>query len=422
MVGLPAVYRMRRFAREGGQQGYALLAALLIIAIALLSSATLVAAVLSATAITADDAASVRATDAADAGVADALDRLRWGRLSLDSAARAATLGPVTFAGGSYTVTVAAMPAGSSGALLDSASPIDPDDPAVGAFSIDAHGVWGRARTELHVVALATPDGLPRGVVASDGVTLAAPTVLRSCGLYSGGDVSGREWLTVGAALGAPPASGGASLNVSDLAYGRLFPLTGVHADGHILVDGVDEHLGPDAPAADSDVDSGTTPPADLLAAPTAAVIGELAAHASPAIAAQGPFGLDLALLDQAVPPALGEPWAPAGGRVYVVAPSGGALNVFGSRNSAPQACPATVVVVGDCEVCAGPSGQGAAALNGALVVTGTLTVDAPFSLDGSLYAGRLVVRAPLTVSFAAASGPSAAPGTTNVRAASLRQ
>ena len=192
---------------------------------------------------------------------------------------------------------------------------------------------------------------------------------------------------------------------------------------GHILVDGVDEHLGPDAPATDSDVDSGTTPPADLLAAPTAAVIGELAAHASPAIAAQGPFGLDLALLDQAAPAALAEPWAPAGGRVYVVvAPTGGALNVFGSRDSAPRACPATVVVVGDCEVCAGPGGQGAAALNGALVVTGTLTVDAPFSLDGSLYAGRLVVRAPLTVNFAAASGPSAAPGTTNVRVASLRQ
>lgn len=412
---------MRRVAREGGEQGYALLAALLIIAIALLSSATLVAAVLSATAIATDDAASVRATDVADAGVADTLERLRWGWLSLNPGAPAATLGPVPFADGSYVVTIERLPSGSAGALLDNASPIDPDDPAVGACRIEARGVWGQARTELHVVALATPDGLPRGLVVGGTATLEAPTVLQSCGLYAGGDVSGREWLTVGAGPGAPPASGSAD-GISDLAYGRLFPLAGVHADGRILVHGIDEHLSHDAPAADTDVDSGTVPPADLVAAPTAAVIGELAAHASPAIAAQGPFGLDLELLDQAAPAALGGPWLPAGGRVYVVAPTGGELNVFGARESAPQACPATVVVVGDCTVCAGPAGQTGAALNGALVVTGALTVDAPLRLDGSLYAGRLVVRAPLTVHFAAASGPSAAPGTTNVRIASLRR
>ena len=411
---------MRGLSREGGEQGYALLAALLVVAIALLSSATFVAAVLSTTAIATDDAASVRATDAADAGVADALDRLRWGRVSLDSASPAATLGPVSFAGGSYTVVIEALPTASASAILDSASPIGPDDPAVRAFDIAARGVWGRARTELHVVALATPDGLPRGVVVNGTVDLAAPTLLQSCGLYAGGDVSGRQWLTVGAAPGASPAPGGSS-SISDLAYGRLFPLAGVHAGGHILVDGADEHLGNDAPAADTDADAGTVPPANLVAAPTAAVIGELAAHASPTIAAQGPFGLDLALLDQTAPAALGEPWAPAGGRVYVVAPTGAALDLFGARQSAPQACPATVVVLGDCEIWAGPGGQ-AAALNGALVVTGALTVDAPFRLDGSLYAGRLVVRAPLTVCFATGSGPSAAPGTTNLRVASLRQ
>ena len=66
---------------RGGEQGFALLAALLIATIALLATATLVAAALSSASISSDDAASTRAADAADAGVADALERLRWGWL-----------------------------------------------------------------------------------------------------------------------------------------------------------------------------------------------------------------------------------------------------------------------------------------------------------------------------------------------------
>jgi hypothetical protein len=60
--------------------------------------------------------------------------------------------------------------------------------------------------------------------------------------------------------------------------------------------------------------------------------------------------------------------------------------------------------------------------LGGALIVTGTLTVDAPLCVEGSLYARRLIVHAPLTVSFSAASGSAAAPGSANVRAASWRE
>jgi len=84
---------------------------LLIAALALLATATLVAAALSTTAISTDDAASARAADVADAGVADALDRLRWGWLRLDPSSWPADLGPIEFAGGSYSVTVAALSA-----------------------------------------------------------------------------------------------------------------------------------------------------------------------------------------------------------------------------------------------------------------------------------------------------------------------
>jgi hypothetical protein len=287
------------------------------------------------------------------------------------------------------------------------------------ACSIDARGVWGQARRAVHVVALATPDGLPRGLVVGDDAALEAPTVLQGCGLYAGGDVNGREWLTVVAPPAAQPAAG---TGAPDLAYGGLYPLAGAHADGQIFAGGVDEHAGDGAPAVDSDVDSGTAPPDGLVAAPTAAVIGELVAHASQAIAAQGPFGLDLALLDQAAPAAIGEPWLPAGGRIYVVAAADEALNLFGTREAGPQTCPATLLVLGDCVACAGPGGHDPATLGGALIVTGTLTVDAPLCLDGSLYARRLVVHAPLTVRFAAARGSSSPPGATNIRIASWRQ
>ena len=407
---------LKRRALAGGEQGFALLAALLIAAIALLSTATLVAAALSSSAISSDDAAAARAADAADAGVADALDRLRWGWLHLDRSSLPAALGPVEFGGGSYSVTLAALSGADLAPRLDPASPVSPADPAVAACRIDATGVWGPARRVVHVVVLSTPDGLPRGLVVGADAVLAAPTLLHDCGLYAGGDVSGREWVTLAA---TPPA---AAEPVADLAYGGLYPQAGVHADGRILSRGVEEHSGGGAPAADSDADSGLAPPADLVAAPGPAVVGALAAHASDPLAALGPSGLDLALLERAAPAALGAPLLPAGGRVYVVGAADAGLGLFGNRPPAPLSCPATVVVLGDCVATGGPDGSTPPVLGGDLVVTGTLTVDAPLSIEGSLYAGRLVVRAPLTVSFSDAAGPSAPPGSANVRGASWRE
>ena len=425
MAGLSAVADVRRGARAGGQPGYALQAALLIAAIALLATAALVAAALSTTAISTDDSASARAADAADAGVADALERLRWGWVAFAPASLPVGLGPVGFAGGSYSVTVAALSAADLPPRLDPSSPVSPDDPAVVACRIDSTGVWGQARRVVHVVVLSTPDGLPRGLVVGGDATLAAPTLLRGCGLCAGGDVSGREWLTLAApAAAAPPVPSASAIEqYPDLAYGGLYPAAGVHAVGRIFARGVEEHAaGGGAPPADSDADSGVAPPADLVAAPGPAIVGELAARASDPVAALGPFGLDLALLERAGPPALGSPSLPAGGRVYVVDAAGAALGLFGSRPPAPQSCPATVVVLGDCVAAGGPDGSAPAALNGALIVTGTLTVDAPLCVEGSLFAGRLVVRAALTVSFSAVSGPSAPPGAANLHSASRRQ
>ena len=150
---------------------------------------------------------------------------------------------------------------------------------------------------------LSTPDGLPRGLVVGADASFMGPASLRGCGLYSGGDVRGRQWVTLTAPTPAPSAAA-----TSDLAYGGLYSQAGVHAAGRIFSDGVEEHAGADAPAADSDADSGVAPPADLVAAPRLVVVGDLAAHASEPFAALGPSGLDLALLDHAGPSAVGGP------------------------------------------------------------------------------------------------------------------
>jgi hypothetical protein len=194
-----------------------------------------------------------------------------------------------------------------------------------------------------------------------------------------------------------------------------------VHAAGHTIAAGVEEHsagVGA-APAADSDVDVGVVPPAALVAPPAPATLADLAAHASDPGAALGSAGLDLALLDPAGPPALGAPASPAGGWLYVVAASRvpGGLALCGARPGPPQACPLTVVVLGDCTVTPGAGGE-QAALSGALVVIGTLSVDAPLRVDGGVFAGRLVVHAPLQVGF---SGAVDAPGSRVARDVSWR-
>lgn len=395
-----------------GEQGFALLAALLIAAIALLATAALVAAALSSGAISADDATAARAADAAAAGVADALQRLRWGWLTPNAPSLPATFGPLDLSGAEYTVTVAPLSAADPAPRLDASSPVDPAAPGVTACRIDCTGACGWARRVVHVVALCTPDGLPRGLVVRSAATLRAPVDLSGCGLYAGADVDGRDWVVVRAPdASAPPAQ------PPDLAYGGLYPAAGVHAAGRILVAGADEHASAGAPPADTDTDTGVAPPADLVAAPGPALLAGLSDHASDPVAALVGSVVDLQLLDRASPSTISPTGLAAAGRIYVLDASGGPLAIVGERPAPPQACPMTVVVLGDCAI-GGPEGA-AAAFTGVLLVTGTLTVRSPLHVDGSLYAGDLVVDAPLTLRF---TGTEGAPGGLNVRDVSWRE
>ena len=402
---------VKQGARRGGEQGFALLAALLIAAIGLLATGALVATALSSASIAADDCATARASDAAAAGVADALQRLRWGWLTPVASSLPASFGPLNLLGAAYSVTIAPLSAADLVPRFDDSSPIGPEAPGVAVCRIDAVGVWGRARRTVHVVALSTPDALPRGLVVGATATARAPLELTGCGLYAGGDVDGREWIT----LSTPAGPTGDPMSAPDLAYGGLFPAAGVHAIGHITAGGADEHASGVAPAVDTDTDTGTPPPPELVAAPGPATLGGLSAHASDPVAALQGATLDLGLLDRSAPPPAAPALLPAGGRIYLLDLPSGPLAVTGERPAPPAACPVTIVVVGDATI----DGAAGAALTGALVVTGTLTVRAPLRVDGGLYAGALVVDAPLTLRF---TGAESAPGSADLRDVSWRQ
>ncbi len=401
--------------RRGGEQGFALLAALLVASIAALATATLVAVTLSAAAIAADDGAAGRADDAARTGVTDALERLRWGWLTADAASLPARYGPVACDGGSYSVVVSSPASDDLLPQLGPAAALGAADPGVAVCRIDATGVCGQASRTIRAMALITPDGLPRGLVVAGDARLGASVELTGCGLYAGCDVDGREQVSCGA--------GGALAPPADLAYDGLWPLAGVHAGGHIVVAGAEEHApgaGP-APVADTDADTGVVPPTALVAPPTAVTIADWRSHATDPGGALGAGGLDLGQRGTMAPPPAGAgPASPYGGLVYVVsAPQAAAgLALWGRRADAPAACPVTLVVLGDCTVTASLAAA-QAAFTGALVVTGTLTVGAPLRVVGGVYAGRLVVRAPLQVTF---PGAPDAPGARVVRVVSWRR
>ncbi len=406
---------MRRAAGRGGERGFALLAALLIAAIALLATAALVAAALSSASIAADDDAAVRAADAAAAGVADALQRLRWGWLSPAASSLPASFGPLGLSGATYTVTVAPLSAADLVPRIDASSPVDPAAADAAACRIDSVGVWGPARRTVHVVALSTADALPRGLVVGAGATIRAPLELTGCGLYAGGDVDGREWVTLSAPGGSPVVG---AAPAPDLAYGGLYPAAGVHAAGQIVAGGVDEHASRRRAGRRHRCRHRHAAAGRPRGGARLRLCWPLSRRTRPTPSPR--FRARRSTSDCSIrssPPPVGSTALAAGGRIYVLDASNGPVTLSGERPAPPQACPLTVVVLGDCMV--DGAADAGAVLTGELVVTGTLTVRAPLCVDGGLYAGALAVDAGLTLRFTGAEG---APGGTNVRDVSSRQ
>ncbi len=359
-----------RAARRCGcrQSGYALLAAVAIGALAGILAAAALAAVSARESVVQSDRAAEQASSEAQAGLRRACRSLRQGA-------------PVV--GGSIVSSRAAAPDGHWSATLTSASS------AVGGawatVGIDVSASAGRARQRLRAVAELRAQPPAQGVAVAGDVTLGAPLSISGSGLYSGGSVRGREWVTF-----APSVSGAAG---PDHVHGESWPVAGVHALGGIWAHGSEVHEVDDGPyPADTDTHTTSAEPLPDLRPPDAAALAALQEDALPAGAALENDVLDLALLPDEPP--CRDPAPSFGGYVVVLERAIGArVRVVGRR--AASACPVTLVLASDAEFGA----QGAPVkLSGAIVGLGAVTIAGDTQLNGHLYARGLSIDAPFSV------------------------
>lgn len=360
------------------QPGFVLATVLLIGALAAVFAALVVSAAAADARIGGADRASDRAWALTAAGVAEALERLSW-----TDAGSAPPLAPAAFTtsldGGSYLLTLTRR----------APAPGGPAWPRF--FDITVSGRSGRGRAVRAAAAAVAPIALPRGLAVAGQIDCLAPLTLDGCGAYAGGDVHGREFITV--------ASDSSPLPPSDNAFPELFPQAGVHAGGRIFAEGAEEHRSGGGPPEDGDSCTGAPPPVACHRLPDAGRLGALAAHAAdPGAALQG----DCLDLSAAAPLC-----SPLGG-VVVIKTNGRALRLTGWR---PPTTPRlTVVVIGDAVLAPSDAGAGVC-LSGVLVVTGRLLVETPALINGSLGAASLLVRAPLVVYLSASWTDSPPPG-----------
>ena len=389
------------------RDGFALIAVLVVTALALTAAGACLSVALSQQEIAVADADAAIVQTASDQGVQDLLEDLRWGWVRVAAPGSIASVGPYEASDGcqvSASVETfrwgdARWPLLQPGALLTAA----PADEA--AYGITVSARRNDAQRTLNVVAVATADALPRGLVVRGNARIEGPLELVGCGMYVGGDVSGREAVT----LTSPPDAA-TPPSLPDLAYGGLYRAAGVHAGGAILLDGHEEHTLDGGIPGDSDADSGGGPPPAIVAGDQAGTVAELAPHAGSL--QSGALALDR--IPTSAPGVGDDPALPANGRVIVVDATAAACTITGSREPPPLACPVTVVVLGDCAV--EPESAGATTgFTGALIVTGELVVRGPFRLDGSLQAGRLLVASSAVLDFAAGRVQESPPGASNL-------
>jgi hypothetical protein len=246
------------------------------------------------------------------------------------------------------------------------------------------------AARRLSVVVELRAESTAQGLTVAHDVELTAPVSVAGGGLYSGGSIRGREWLSF-----AGSAEDGSNVGPPDGVHGDVWPSAGAHALGGVWAAGEEVHaVAPEDPAyaADTDVHTGAGPVEALTAPPDPTVLAGLAEMAlCPAGALTGGV-LDLARLP--FNPPAGDGTTAAQGYVIVI-PAGAEapVRVEGERPAA--ACPVVVVLEGDA-VLGGP--EAGASLQGAVIACGRLEVAGASSIAGHLYAARLTVAAPLTV------------------------
>jgi hypothetical protein len=354
--------------RRRGKDGYALLAALVIMALAAVFAATSVAAVLARQSVAAADRSADRA---------GSLERR-----ALAAACLAARRGEWTSGSGSV-----------SGASGESerwrarwSLSTDPSAAGWPAFGLTAEGASGRARHSVDAVVQLRQEPFACGLVITGDVEAAASLRADGSGLYCGGSVRGREWITFGAA-GGPPAA--------DDVHGDLWPQAGVHALGGIWVRGSEEHGGGVTPAPeDTDTHSAANAVMSAVSAPSADWVDTTDHWADDP---GGAFERGVLRLDR-IPSARGALDARSAGSGFIFWLSSGDAVVRVAGVRPPGWCP--VLVVSDGDLALGDPSM-ATSFDGAVVTQGHVDVEGMTAIGGGLCAGTLRVAAPLAITVA---------------------
>jgi hypothetical protein len=221
------------------------------------------------------------------------------------------------------------------------------------------------------------------GLSCTGDAEFAAPFVVAGSGVYVGGCVRGREHVTFIAGSAGTTTSG----VPADRCRGED-AAAAVHAVAGIFREGVEVH-DPSCPVShpdDRDRHTSDTVPAEWVSGPSPGFLAVASeeAEAPGAALADGVLRLD------AVAPATAS--GLLAGRCLLV-PRGDEVWIEGAAPA--EAGPLLLVVQGDAVV--GQPG-GSVSLRGALVVCGRLTIRGDFHLQGSLHAGGLETRAPVSV------------------------
>lgn len=347
--------------RRTGRSGYALLAAVLITALAAVFSTAAVAAVGAALGVQASDTAA----DAAAAVAGEALDRAIAGLTRRPDRLPWACSGSSGAPAVAWDLTCTAVPG------VDVTAAVRADVVAVARSAA--------ARRRIHAVVELRPAPGGRGLAVAHDVTVAAPLVVSGGGLYSGGSVSGREYITF-----VDPAGSG-SAPPADHVRGDVWPVAAVHALGGIWASGVEEHDGA-CTVPDTDVHAGSGDVESAVEPPSPALETLLSQTADVKLTPGGGGVVDLGALPAAPP-------AGAAGLVVFVVDPGAPVTVSGAR--AAGACAVVLVLEGDARL---GSEDAPVTLTGAVLSLGALSVCAPTSVLGHLWASSLAVDAPLVV------------------------
>ena len=343
--------------------GYALLAALVIVALAGTLAALCIAAVSARQQISGVDRRAAAATAALNEGLDDVCLQLRW-TPQARSGARQSSPG----AGGHWAATW---------------RPAVPAVAGTPRLTLDLRSTDGQARSSLQAIVELRPEAFSQGVVVSGDVDLRAPTTVSGSGFYTGGCLRGRQWLRF---TSGDLAS--ASAPARDEVHPKTWSVAGVRALGGIWADSREIHAPGEASEWTDDTDTHTPEDglADFVRAFDQDLLFALGEQAVPPGDALIDGVLDLARLP-ARPPGGG-----AESIVVLVRPETDAtLLIVGARSAAD--CPLVLIVDGD--ACFGLPDSPPILARGALVVAGGLEVRGSTRYAGHVHTEHLVIDAP---------------------------